>query len=177
MTFYSHTRRGFIFGATAIAAMGLSACGFRPLYGTSGVAASPEVMTALAQTRIRPISDRNGQRLRQILNEQLHTNGPAAQPRFDLDIALNKQVIELGVRPDATASRANLIMTATFAVYDGGARIYGDTAQAVVSYNILDDQYATVASSSAAEDRALRQLGDEVKTRLAIYFDRSMKRR
>ena len=176
------SRRGFVSGlltatTAGLSAFGLSACGFRPLYGTSGVAASPEVMTALAQTRIRPIADRNGQRLRQILNEQMHTNGPAAQQRYDLDVVLNKQVIELGVRPDATASRANLIMTANISLYDAGARLYGDTAQAIVSYNILDDQFATVASSSAAEDRALRQLGDEVKTRLAIYFDRRLKKR
>ncbi|MBL8645225.1 MAG: hypothetical protein JNK21_14935, partial [Rhodospirillaceae bacterium] len=97
--------------------------------------------------------------------------------RYDLDIALNKQIVELGVRPDSTTSRANMIMTATFAVYEAGTRLYGDTSQAIVSYNILDDQFATVASQAAAEDRALRQLGDDIKTRVAVYFDRRLKPR
>jgi len=177
MSLPSRSRRLVISSGLALAALGLSGCGFRPLYGKSGVAASPEVMAALAQTRIRPIADRSGQRLRQILNEQIHTNGPAEQPRFDLDVTVNKQIIELGVRPDSTTSRANLVMTATFAINEAGARVYGDTAQIIVSYNILDDQFATVASQAAAEDRALRQLGDEIKTRLAVYFDRRLKRR
>jgi LPS-assembly lipoprotein len=155
----------------------LSACGFRPLYGSSGVAAAPAVMGALAQTRIRPIADRSGQRLRQILTEKLYTNGPAESGAYDLDVALTKQIVELGVRPDSTTSRANLIMTASFALYDAGARAYADVAQGVVSYNILDDQFATVASQSDAEDRALRLLGEEIKTRLAVYFDRRFKPR
>lgn len=159
------------------AGLGLAACGFRPLYGSSGVAASPDVLNALAQTRIRPIADRNGQRLRQILNDKLYSNGPADSARYDLDVALTKQIVELGVRPDSTTSRANLNLYANFVVYDSGAQIYRDAAQSVVSYNILDDQFATVTSQSDAEERALRQLGDEIKTRLAVYFDRRLKPR
>ncbi|MBL8629254.1 MAG: hypothetical protein JNM81_06475 [Rhodospirillaceae bacterium] len=158
-----------------MAAVALSGCGFRPLYGSSGVSGSPQVLAAMAQMRIRPIADRSGQRLRQILNEQVHTNGPAEQQRYDLDIQLNKQIVELGVRPDSTTSRANLIMIATFSVSEAGAKLFGDSAQAIVSYNILDDQFATVASQSAAEDRALRQLGDDIKTRIAVFFDRRLK--
>lgn len=152
----------------------LAGCGFRPLYGSAGVAASPGVLNALSQTRIRPIADRSGQRLRQILNEKIYSNGPAGSSTYDLDIVVNKQIVELGVRPDSTTSRANLIMTATFSLYDAGARAYADVAQGVVSYNILDDQFATVTSQSDAEDRALRQIGEDIKTRLAIYFDRKL---
>lgn len=166
------SRRLIVLGGTALA---LSGCGFRPLYGRSGVAASPDVLNALAQTRIRPIADRNGQRLRQILNEKLYSNGPSERSLYDLDVTLTKQIIELGVRPDSTTSRANLVLTAAFAIYDGGTRAYGDSTQAVVSYNILDDQFATVASQADAEDRAIRQLGEEIKTRLAVYFDRRLR--
>ena len=155
----------------------LASCGFRPLYGSAGVAASPEVLAALAQIKIRPIADRSGQRLRQILNEKIYSNGPAESGAFDLGVVLNKQIVELGVRPDSTTSRANLIMTASFTLYDAGARAYVDVAQGVVSYNILDDQFATVTSQSDAEDRALRDIGEEIKTRLAIYFDRRLRPR
>jgi LPS-assembly lipoprotein len=173
---FSVTRRRVLGGlVAAVAGSALGGCGFRPLYGAAGVTGGPDVVAALAQTRIRPIADRSGQRLRQILNEKLYSNGPAADGRYDLDVVLNKQIIELGVRPDSTTSRANMILTATFALYEAGARVFGDAAQSVVSYNILDDQYATVASQADAEDRALRLLGDEIKTRLAVYFDRRLK--
>jgi LPS-assembly lipoprotein len=156
------------------AAVVVSACGFRPLYGSRGVAARPEVLTALAETRIRPIPERAGQRLRQILNEKLHSNGPAERARYDLDVTLTKQIIELGVRPDSTTSRANLVMSARLALYDGAAQAFADATQAIVSYNILDDQFASVSSQADAEDRALKQLGDDIKTRLAVYFDRRL---
>lgn len=177
MSFTPRSRRFAVVGGLTLAAVALSGCGFRPLYGTSGVAGSSQVMDALAQTRIRPIADRSGQRLRQILNEQIHSNGPAEQSAYDLDVTLNKQVVELGVRPDSTTSRANLIMYANFTLYDAGAKTYSDNAQAIVSFNILDDQFATVASQAAAEDRALRQIGNKIKTRLAVYYDRKLKKR
>jgi LPS-assembly lipoprotein len=164
-------------GLGSVAALSISGCGFRPLYGTNSLTASPAVVEAMAQMRIRPIADRSGQRLRQILNEQVHTNGPAEKSLYDLDIVLNKQIVELGVRPDSTTSRANLIISATFSVFEGGTRLFGDTTQAVVSYNILDDQFATIASQAAAEDRALKQLGDDIKTRIAVAFDRRFKPR
>ena len=44
----------------------------------------------------------------------------------------------------------------------------------IVSYNILDDQYATVASQADAENRGIKQLGEEIKTRLAVYFRERM---
>jgi LPS-assembly lipoprotein len=170
-------RQALQLGFVLLAGTGLAGCGFRPLYGSSGVAASPDVMDALAQTRIRPIADRNGQRLRQILNEKLYANGPAQTSAFDLDIALTKQIVELGVRPDSTTSRANLIVYVNFVLYEAGARVFADATQGIVSYNILDDQFATVASQSDAEDRALQQVGEEIKIRLSVYFDRRLKPR
>ena len=164
-------------GVATAAGLLLAWGGFRPLYGSSGGAASPEVLSALAQIRIRPIADRSGQRLRQILNEKIYSNGPAKGGVFDLDIVLSKQIVELGVRPDSTTSRANLIMTASFILNESGARALVDIAQGIVSYNILDDQFATVTSQSDAEDRALGILGEEIKTRLAVYFDRRLRPR
>ena len=172
----SFSRRQIIgcFAGSASATI-LAGCGFRPLYGSASGSTSPGVTAALAQTRIRPIADRSGQRLRQILNEKLYSNGPAEISAFDLDVALNKQIVELGVRPDSTTSRANLIMYASIVLYEGASRVFADSAQGIVSYNILDDQFATVASQRDAEDRALLQLGEDIKIRLSVYFDRRLK--
>ena len=43
--------------------------------------------------------------------------------------------------------------------------------QSIVSYNILDDQYATVTAVGNAGERAIKQVGDEIKMRLAIFFE------
>lgn len=150
----------------------LGGCGFRPLYGRDSVSGRAEVRDAMAGIRVRSIADRQGQRLRQILREKLGTNG-AASP-YELDIKLSQQVQELGVRKDSTTSRANLIFSAALTVFENGQSVFTDSVQSIVSYNILDDQYATVASQSDAEDRALRMVGDEIKIRLAVYFDRRL---
>ena len=153
----------------------LQGCGFTPLYATNqGGGASAAVTERLAAVTIRPIADRDGIKLRQQLRERLQPSGAAEHPRYDLDVQMRAVTQELGVRTDATSSRANLIYTVRFALIEGGRRIYADTAQAIVSYNILDDQYATVTSVGNAGDRAIKQLGEEIRTRLAIYFDNAL---
>ena len=156
-----------------IAAVGLTAlagCGFSPLYGERSVSAAPGVNAALNQIVIRPLPDRQGQKLRQVLREQLQPRGVAREPAYDLEVQLTSRVEEIGVRLDATSSRANYILTANFYLNEGARRLIGDRVQAIVSYNILDEQYATVASQADAENRAIRRVGEEIKTRLAVYF-------
>ncbi|MCC6912076.1 MAG: hypothetical protein IT566_00125, partial [Rhodospirillaceae bacterium] len=61
-------------------------------------------------------------------------------------------------------------LTANFYLNEGPNRLVDDRVQAIVSYNILDEQYATVASQADAENRAIRIVGEDIKTRLAVYF-------
>jgi LPS-assembly lipoprotein len=151
-------------------AVGLSGCGFRPLYGEHSLGGSPGVTEEMSHISIRPIADRQGMRIRQILREQMQPRGLEGQSIYDLDVTLTSRVEELGVRKDATSSRANFILSANFYLSQGGQHVYGDRVQSTVSYNILDDQYATVAAQSDAEERAIREAGEEIKTRIAVYF-------
>jgi LPS-assembly lipoprotein len=163
----SFTRRSSL--AMLGAAVSLGGCGFTPLYGERGAAAAPDVIDAMAQVSIRSLPNREGMKLRQVLREGLQPRG-TTNVVYDLDVSLATRVEELGIRPDATSSRANLIMLATFRLNEGGVQVYGDRVQSIVSYNILDDQYATVASQADAENRGIKQIGQEIKTRLAVYF-------
>ena len=149
----------------------LAGCGFRPLYGTSGVTGNQAVVADLAAIDIRPIADRQGQVLRNMLEEKLQPLGQPVAPEFQLQVRLDKATQLLGVRTDATSSRANLIVTAFYELYNAERRIVRDRVQSVVSYNILDDQYATIASEADAEERALTQISEELRTRLAVFFD------
>ena len=155
--------------AVGLTALSLTACGFTPLYGEHGVVGAPEVAGALSQVSIRSLPNREGVKLRQVLREELNPQG-LTRPLYDLDINLATRIEELGIRPDATSSRANMIMIATFSLSEGGQTVFGDRVQSIVSYNILDDQYATVASQADAENRGIRMVGAEIKTRLAVYF-------
>ena len=156
-----------------VVAAALTGCGFTPLYGDHGTAASSDVVDALAAVSIRPLPNREGMKLRQLLREEMQPNG-ISKAVYDLEINLSTRVEQLGIRPDATSSRANLILLATFDLNEGGQKIFTDRVQSIVSYNILDDQYATVASQADAENRGINQVGGEIKTRLAVYFHQRM---
>ena len=150
----------------------LASCGFTPMYGSGGVSTSDTVVAALSQVDVRPITERRGMVLRQQLDEKLHPSG-MRNTRYDLQVRLASRTQELSVRKDSTTSRANLILTANFILWDGTARLLRDRVRSTVSYNILDDQYATIASERDAENRALKQISDEIRVRLAVYFNRN----
>lgn len=156
--------------AVGLVALSLTGCGFTPLYGEHGVAAAPEVADALSQVSIRSLPNREGVKLRQVLREELNPQG-LTKPLYDLDINLATRIEELGIRQDATSSRANMVMIATFSLSEGGQTVFGDRVQSIVSYNILDDQYATVTAVGNAGERAIKEVGEEIKMRLAIYFE------
>jgi LPS-assembly lipoprotein len=158
--------------STLVLSFGLGACGFSPMYGSNGFSASDSVVARLSQVNIRPIAERRGMVLRQQLNEKLRPSGVSSN-RYELQVSLSSETQELGVRQDSTRSRANLILTANYTLWDGSTRVTRDRARAVASYNILDDQYATITSERNAEARALRQISDEIRTRLAVHFERS----
>jgi len=152
-----------------LVAVGVAGCGFTPLYGQNGITSSPDVVDEFANVSIRSLPNREGMKLRQVLREELQPRG-MTRAVYDLDVNLATQIQELGIRKDATSSRANMVMVATFRLNEGGRPVFGDRVQSIVSYNILDDQYATVASQADAENRGIKQLGAEIKTRLGVYF-------
>lgn len=166
------SKRGMRFFLILCLGLSVSACGFTPMYGSRGVNTSETVVAALSQIDVRPIAERRGMVLRQQLAEKLQPGG-ATSNKYDLQVRLAARTQELGVRKDSTTSRANLILTANFVLWDGTKRLMRDRVRATVSYNILDDQYATIASERDAEARALKQVSDEIRTRLAVHFQRN----
>ena len=50
------------------------------------------------------------------------------------------------------------------------ALLFKGRSSSTNSYDILDSQFATQVAEDDARKRALKQLSDEVKVRLAVYF-------
>lgn len=157
---------------TLLAVIGLSplvaGCGFRPLYGESGGAADKQ----LANVRVAPLADRTGQLLHNYLRDRLNPYGQPSQPTYELKVTLTQQERDLGVLEDETASRASLTLTLTYQLLalTNGAPVSTGNSVAIASYDILADRYASEISKRDALDRALVQLADDVKLRLATFF-------
>lgn len=167
-----HTRRQMMLSGLLL--LGLAGCGFRPLYGQRS-ATSGNVGDEFEQIRITPIADRTGQLLYNELRDRLNPRGRPASPRYVLTVTLTEDSQQLALRGDETATRANLTLTATYALRradadtaEGGeAVVTSGHARIVTSYDILESQYATLVSIDDARARSVRLLSDDIQTRLA----------
>ncbi len=152
-------------------AVALSACGFKPLYGRSEAQALSPV-DHMAAIRIAPLQDRIGQQMHNLLRDRLNPYGQPRAPVYRLNVAISEGRQELGIRKDETATRANLILSASFTLreLESDRVLLRGRTSSVNSFNILANQFATDFSESDARERALRELSDNIRVRLGVYF-------
>jgi LPS-assembly lipoprotein len=148
----------------------VAACGFEPLHGRQQSGAS--ATSALSLISIPPIPDRLGQLLRIELANRLTPKGPPRVSAYILNVTLSESKQSLGVRKDATATRANLIISANFNLFDTRAdkTLLSGTVRSINSYNILDADFATLSAESDARRRASRDLATEIQSRLGLFL-------
>lgn len=148
----------------------LAACGFRPLYAPASDDRSP--VADLAAVTVERINDRPGQELRNQLVDLLNPGRLQAPPRYRLEVKLEEELNELAVERSGFATRANLRMEASYALYAAGgtAPLVRNQSRVVSSYNIGDARFSTLTANEAARSRALRQIAYDIRARLATYF-------
>ena len=147
----------------------LTGCGFRPLHSVKSGASAAN----LAEIRIAPIADRIGQQFHNLLLDKLTPKGLSPAPSYVLHVTLTEARQNLAVRKDTVATRANLIMRASFKLVRIGddALLMNNSAISVNSYNILNEEFATLSAENDARVRAVRELSDTIRTRVAVYLD------
>lgn len=152
------------------AAVALSACGYRPLYGQNAV--STQAQADLASIYIAPIEDRAGQMLRSALSHRLSPKATNVKRLFTLDVTIEESIAELAVERDASATRGNLTLTAQYTLVrpSNGQIMTSGSATTVSSYNILTSDFATFSAKNDARTRAIDDLAETLRLRLAIYF-------
>mgnify|MGYP003651691550 CR=1 FL=1 len=173
------SRRNVLAGiAGALAAGTLGGCGFRPLYGRSGGA---DLSDILSQVEIGPVRNntansndiaRTGQQLHNALLEGLSPRGASGEQIYHLQVTLNESISSLAVQKSADATRADLMLSSSFTLLDlrTGAGLYSGNSQAVSSFNILNSEFATLMAEKGARDRAVQQLGDDIRLKVAIFL-------
>lgn len=153
-----------------ICAVGLAACGFRPLYeGGKG----SQISRQLASVWILPIADRTGQQLRNDLLDRINPFGRPRDPLYALNVKILETKQELAVQKTELATRANLHITAEFtlrAKSGAGKTLFTGKSRITVSYNILAADFATLMAERGARRRAVRVIGADITDRLAAYF-------
>ena len=106
------------------------------------------------------------------LRDRLNPLGVPKQPRYRLDytVLIVKQPVAFA--KDETATRLNIRVSVTFSLKDlrSNKVAFNGTTRALAAYNVLRSQYATLAGEQNAEDRAVREVSDEIRLRIAAFF-------
>ena len=145
-------------------------CGFSPIYGAHGQGDNP-VARELSNVYIENIPDSDGQFLRNKLIDRLYFNGRPAHPAARLAITLQSSENAMGVQKDATISRSQLVMGATYVLRDNdGRELFKGLARSLASYSKLDAQYGTLAAQRNAFERALGEISEQIVNRLSLYY-------
>lgn len=152
----------------------LAACGFEPLYGNRQQAGDA-VFNDFHQIKVATIPERSGQMLRNELLDRLNYRGEPAQPRYELKVSLKEERRDVLVRSDEVATAADLTLTASYELVDraNSAVLAKGSPRSINRYNVLASPYATLSSAEDARRRAAKQLADDIRARLGVYFTKA----
>lgn len=151
----------------------VSACGFRPLYGTTPKVENGTVANTLAQVQIDNIPDRSGQYLRNALMDRFYRNGRPADPLYTLQVTgLTENLTDLDITKSSSATRAQLRLEADINLIDhrGAQTAMKRRLVAITSYNVLNSQFTTRVSEEAARQTALDDLAAQIERHMALFL-------
>ena len=147
----------------------LGACGFRPLYGGTENSAINQQLAHIQNTTIK---DRIGQKVHNLLLDRFNFGGRPEKPLYTLNVGLTFNTDEIGLKFTDEATRARLTLWVNYFLTDNGSgEVLGEGGvRSVNNYNISDSEFARLAAEEDAKERAAREVSDEIKIRLSLYF-------
>lgn len=152
-----------------VAALVLTGCGYRPMYGSS--ATSPGVAGSLASITIPEASDRPGQLVRNELISSMQT-GKGTEDRYLLN--LTTTLADNGViqKQQPAVTRQAILITTTYELVDktSGTVVTKGTTFSRVAYDVIRQPFADLQAEKDATERAAREVGADIRTRLAAFF-------
>lgn len=158
-----------VFGFGALA---LTACGFRPLYGTGPGGMTAEHMFAAVE--LDEIGGRLGPVVYHELQDQLHPAGRAADvaTRYRLAVKLKEKREGRAIEPDASITRFDYRLSGHYRLIeiDGNKVVHTGAVSSSTAYNVVESQFATLSAREDAELRAARGVSEEIRLRLAIFL-------
>jgi len=158
-------KRIFLVGALAVSTLGLSACGFTPLYATPGVT------PGLASIQTVAPDGRAGFLLREQLDDAFVHSGDAPSA-YRLTLAINEQRYARGVRVDNVANRYELRMVVNWRLLDGktGVEVRKGRSEAAVTYDSADQPYSAIAAQNDGQERAAAEVARNIQLDLAAWM-------
>ena len=160
--------------AGLLAAGGLSGCGFQPLY-----AKNPTENTVynqgFPQVDVGQIDNRLGQILRNELVDRINPRGVARSPTYRLEVAAKERRSDIVILRDSTATFAKFIVEVKWSLIDlqSNQVVTKGSNQRTSSFSISSSEYAILQAEKDARLRAATELAEDIRLRLALYFNRT----
>jgi LPS-assembly lipoprotein len=156
-----------MFWAAAVltAALGLSACGFQPLYAQRGV------VSGLTGVDVVAPQGRTGFLIREHLEDALAVRRSAA-PVYRMNLALSETRYPRGIRVDNVATRYEYVLTANYVLTSvaSGAVAKRGTVRVELTYDSADQPYAAIAAQQDAQNRAAEEAARRIQLELAAWL-------
>lgn len=145
----------------ALLALTLSACGFTPLYANGGGAGNID---------IAQIDGRAGQALRKALLQELGPGLPGLDGPASLEVVLEESLGRLALRPDESATRTDVLVSADYVLSFEGNAVSGRSS-AESSFLVPDAPFSDITAQIDATDRAMlilaRRIADDLRIAMA----------
>ncbi|HXV73374.1 MAG TPA: LPS assembly lipoprotein LptE, partial [Sphingomonadales bacterium] len=154
----------------AFLALTLSACGFTPMYATSG--AGEGLAADFAAVKVAPIPERIGQMVWNHLLDRLNPEGEPGAADYELHVALTEKTLGYGFRSDAAVTRESYTLEGAFQLLDRktGAAVFEGTQRSAISYDIVQSDFANASARQDAKARTAEELANLITLRLGLYF-------
>jgi LPS-assembly lipoprotein len=153
--------------AIAALCLALTGCGFRPLYG--GAQLSPQ----MASIYVEPIPESTGYELRNHLIDLLRSDGDPVGKAYHLKITLSDTNQPVTLQNDATITRYNDTLKASYVLTDGkDSPIAQGDISGLSSYNVANSPYSTLVARQDSNLRAADDLAERIQLDLGVFFHR-----
>lgn len=152
------SRRRFLL--TALAPLGLAACGFTPAFAPGGGGDQ-----LLGTIWVQDPTDKNAFDLVERLEERL---GRPQVIRYDLTYTITTEAVGLGITDENEITRFNLKGVIDYSLIDraSGVRVAGGRVQSFTAYSATGSTVAGLAAEEDAATRLMRSLADQITARL-----------
>ncbi|MDF1791992.1 MAG: LPS assembly lipoprotein LptE [Thalassobaculaceae bacterium] len=159
--------------AVLLAGGTLSGCGFQPLYAKR-TTESTVYNQGFPLVDVAPINDRLGQILHNELLDRINPRGVARSPLYRLEVSAAERRSDIVILRDSTATFAKFIVEAKWRLVDRETNevLTRGNNQRTSSFSISSSEYAILQAEKDARQRAATELAEDIRLRLALYFQR-----
>lgn len=156
--------------ALVLTMLGLAGCGFTPLYGTPENG-SP-VASKLASISVNEQNTRLGQLVRNEIVSSISPAGTSGGNAYRLDLKPTSSETVAIDAINTESLRQHYKVNVAFVLIDNqtGKPVYSGKTFSQVPYDRIDAPVANLQAQTNAQERAAKEVGQDIRTRLAAYL-------